>query len=194
MRGARPIDVESNMGLVFMVANRMRRLVYGIVEFQDLISDGTIGLIFAVERYEARRGISFSTFACSYIHGYILQGNRAVLKELWKARESRFDVPSTTFSIWRKTVDSEDEVGFVKGLDDQGQGAERSIENSHRAVVWAKLLPLLTKRQREIVQMILAGISQKEIAPMLGVSPQAVSQAYQKSIKRARLHLAQEAT
>ena len=44
------VDVESNIGLVHMVAGKMRHLTYnGVVDYEDLVNDGIFGLAHAVD-------------------------------------------------------------------------------------------------------------------------------------------------
>ncbi len=61
--------IESYQPLVFKVAMHLR-LREGIV--MDMIQEGTVGLIEAVERYDPGRGVRFSTFATYRIRGRIL--------------------------------------------------------------------------------------------------------------------------
>jgi RNA polymerase sporulation-specific sigma factor len=61
--------IESYQPLVFKVAMHLR-LREAIV--MDMIQEGTVGLIEAVERYDPGRGVRFSTFATYRIRGRIL--------------------------------------------------------------------------------------------------------------------------
>ena len=61
--------IESYQPLVFKVAMHLR-LREPIV--MDMIQEGTVGLIEAVERYDPGRGVRFSTFATYRIRGRIL--------------------------------------------------------------------------------------------------------------------------
>ena len=66
---ARNAAVESHMGLVKSIA----RLYAGCgLPFEDLVQEGSIGLIRAVERYDPTRGTSFSTYAVWLIRGCML--------------------------------------------------------------------------------------------------------------------------
>src|SRR5215475_12205199 len=58
--GAKRRLVESNLRLVIVIARRYRNL--GLDDL-DLIQEGNLGLITAVERYEPRRDVRLSTFA-----------------------------------------------------------------------------------------------------------------------------------
>jgi RNA polymerase primary sigma factor len=62
--GARAALVEANQRLVFSIAKRYRNRGLPI---SDLVQEGNIGLIRAVEKFEYRRGFKFSTYATWWI-------------------------------------------------------------------------------------------------------------------------------
>lgn len=59
--------VQQNLGLVHKVAHQFARQCYE--PYEDLVQVGVIGLIRAIERFDACRGHSFSSFAIPYIRG-----------------------------------------------------------------------------------------------------------------------------
>jgi RNA polymerase sigma factor (sigma-70 family) len=61
---ARSRIVTANMGLVLAMAKRMDHIN---VEFTDLISEGSMALLRATEKFDCGRGIKFSTYACRAI-------------------------------------------------------------------------------------------------------------------------------
>jgi RNA polymerase sigma factor (sigma-70 family) len=65
--------IEAYQPLVFKVAMHLR-LREAIV--MDMIQEGTVGLIEAVERFDPERGVRFSTFATYRIRGRILNALR----------------------------------------------------------------------------------------------------------------------
>ncbi len=81
--GARNAFVKANLRLVVSIA---RRFNHGRMALADLIQEGNIGLMKAVERYDYRRGFRFSTYASWWIRHAI---SRALAD---KGREVRLPV------------------------------------------------------------------------------------------------------
>jgi RNA polymerase sigma factor for flagellar operon FliA len=63
--------------LVKFVAGRVRSGLPPAVEQADLVSDGVIGLMDAIDKFEPERGLQFQTYAVSRIRGAIVDGLRA---------------------------------------------------------------------------------------------------------------------
>src|ERR1700760_2461816 len=61
--------IESNLRLVHAVASAYRG---SSVPFSDLVQEGTIGLVRAVERFDHRREVKFSTYAIWWIRRSML--------------------------------------------------------------------------------------------------------------------------
>ena len=68
---ARDLMIKSNLGLVISVAKKF--LGRGL-PFDDLIMEGNIGLIKAVERFKPKKGFRFSTYAIWWIRQTIERG------------------------------------------------------------------------------------------------------------------------
>jgi RNA polymerase primary sigma factor len=61
--------IESNLRLVLAIASSYRGRG---VPFADLLQEGTVGLVRAVERFDHRRGLKFSTYAVWWIRRSLL--------------------------------------------------------------------------------------------------------------------------
>jgi RNA polymerase sigma factor (sigma-70 family) len=69
---ARKAAIIQNLDLVNKLARRLRPRVPPCVTLDDLISAGTIGLIGAVDRFDASRGLKFRSYAQHRIMGAML--------------------------------------------------------------------------------------------------------------------------
>lgn len=81
---ARNCLVMSNVGLVHLVANQFSRPP---IRYEDLIQEGTMGLIRATETFEPNRGIRFSTYSVYWIRAKI---------QRFLQRLERDDIPAIT--------------------------------------------------------------------------------------------------
>ena len=73
---ARDRLLEEHLGLVHHVARQVSRTLAVRADFDELVSAGTIGLMTALEGFDASRGLAFSTFAAPRIRGAILDDLR----------------------------------------------------------------------------------------------------------------------
>jgi RNA polymerase nonessential primary-like sigma factor len=69
---ARQRFIEANLRLVVSIASRHRCAAH--VRFEDLVQDGNIGLVQAVDGFDWRRGYRFSTYATWWIRQAIQRG------------------------------------------------------------------------------------------------------------------------
>jgi RNA polymerase sigma factor for flagellar operon FliA len=63
--------------LVKYVAGRVRSGLPSLVDQNDLVSDGVIGLMDAIDKFDPDRGLQFQTYAVSRIRGAIVDGLRS---------------------------------------------------------------------------------------------------------------------
>lgn len=70
--------VEQYMGLVRRIAQRIAMRLPPTVDLDDLVSDGVIGLIDAVDKYDAEKNDNFKKYAQIRIQGAILDGIRSL--------------------------------------------------------------------------------------------------------------------
>lgn len=74
---ARAQLLDRYLGLVHHVARQVAGRVSDVVELDDLVSAGTLGLVQALDSFDLSRGLAFSTFAVRRIRGAMLDELRA---------------------------------------------------------------------------------------------------------------------
>lgn len=70
--------IETGLNLVYAIAAKIYKTSNRRVEFDELVSFGTIGLMQAADRYDAGSCAQFTTFAYYRIHGAIIDGLRTL--------------------------------------------------------------------------------------------------------------------
>jgi RNA polymerase sigma factor for flagellar operon FliA len=70
--------IEQHLSLVHAIAGKLKRTLGRSIDFEDLVGYGSKGLVEAAERFDARQGTAFSTFAYYRIRGAMLDGLRTM--------------------------------------------------------------------------------------------------------------------
>lgn len=174
----RDLLIEHNLRLVVYIARRFENTG---VDLDDLVSVGTIGLIKAVNSFNADKNIKLATYASRCIENEILMHLRRTVKI---KSEVSFDEPLNT--DWEG---NELMLSDVMGTD--GDVVYKKIENSVENELLEVALTKLNDREREIMQLRygLGGKSektQKEVADMLGISQSYISRLEKKIIVRLK--------
>ena len=76
---ARDKIAEANLRMVISVA--IKYIKYGL-SFEDLIQEGNLGLVTAIERYEDNRNCKFSTYAYYWIRRYITRAIKGKVRDI----------------------------------------------------------------------------------------------------------------
>lgn len=111
--------LESHVDLVRYLALRMSARLPASVELDDLVHDGILGLLDAVEKYDPARGVRFRTYAEARVRGAILDGLR---QKDWRPRSVRLlrrnlDAAVGEISTVRQRAATEEEIAGAMGLD-----------------------------------------------------------------------------
>ena len=170
--------VEHNLRLVVYIARRFENTG---VDLDDLVSVGTIGLIKAVNSFNAEKNIKLATYASRCIENEILMHLRRTVK---LKSEVSFDEPLNT--DWEG---NELMLSDVMGTD--GDVVYKKIENGVETELLTMALNRLNNREREIMELRY-GLNggdektQKEVADMLGISQSYISRLEKKIIVRLK--------
>jgi RNA polymerase primary sigma factor len=170
--------VRHNLKLVISIAKDFRNMG---ISFQDLIQEGNMGLIRAVEKFDHTRGFKFSTYAVWWIRQALI---RAIQNH---ARTVR--IPSHLHDVLRKFYRVRDEL-------------ERALGREPSAAEVAEAMDLPVERTRELERLArdpvsldadLPGTESKTLAevvedpnavsPMEGLDESRLTQTAQESIE-----------
>jgi RNA polymerase sigma factor (sigma-70 family) len=170
----RNLLIESNLRLVVSLAKRYARCNSN--EFDEMVCVGNAALIHAVDLYDFRRGVRFSTYAYRAIQTSIFSSYR---KE--GRRKSRF--------ITRGTEAVESATG------DAGESEIAGLQSTEAREQVIQLMDALDERDRTIV-MARFGINQKHkgvafhvIAKEVGLSTTRTVQLFHRSLAKMRVLL-----
>ena len=178
MNEVNPDDLKKHLGLVVHIANQRRwYLKDSKLDFEDLLSWGTLGLHHDLSRFDPDKGTKFSTYAGRCIHGYILNGMKSLRRELWNMLDKDRHVKEVCLD------GSPEEQGFV--LADMANETENQIiRRLDRQGLLDKLWLHIPPLQRERVEMLLySGLDQFEIAQELGLHRATMSLAWRRTIR-----------
>ena len=70
--------IAEHLSLVQAIAGKLKRTLGKSIDFDDLVGYGHKGLIEAAERFDAKQGVTFTTFAYYRIRGAMLDGMRTM--------------------------------------------------------------------------------------------------------------------
>ena len=163
---ARQTLIEHNLRLVTHIA---KTYYHPKVELLDLIQEGNLGLIEAVDRFNPEMGHRFSTFAVWWIR-------KRILRYLGRSEDLvRLDTPikgeeGEALCLGDTIMDEETILG---GPACEGQDTQLEQEESRQQM--RQRIALLSEREKEVL-MMLYGVNEKraltpqEVAERLGVS------------------------
>lgn len=170
--------IEHNLRLVVYIAKKFENTNENL---EDLISVGSIGLIKAVNSFNAEKNIKLATYSSRCIENEILM-------------------------FLRKSVKTKNEISLEEPLNVDGDGNElvladiismendsvtKDLENKAEQKILLELVSKLNKREQEIINLRFGLNSyeektQKEVADMLGISQSYISRIEKKIINRLK--------
>ena len=175
---ARAKLIEHNLRLVVYISRHFENTG---VNIEDLISIGTIGLIKAVNTFNAAKNIKLATYASRCIENEILMYLR---KRGAQRSELSFDEPLNTDWDGNELLLSD-----ILGTD--GDEVSRPLEDDAEKAMLRRAVAALSDREREIISLrfgLKSGreYTQKEVADLLGISQSYISRLEKKIIERLR--------
>lgn len=114
----RDILILAHMPLVHYMARRMLPSLHASVEYNDLVSYGTFGLIDAIGKYDLTMGTKFSTFAAYRVRGQIIEEMRGLAWEPRSVRQRSRVIAQTAVDLEHRQgrAPSETELATAVGI------------------------------------------------------------------------------
>lgn len=190
---ARDELVQRNLLLVYHLANNIRANTD--LDFDDLVQEGTLGLLAAATRYDPARGTRFGTYAAFWVKRNMTMGcvyRSHHMDTPYRHRSRRHSPPTATevLSMDRPLVRGEVGATFADQLVD-ARGDEATAQwEMVRTVGQLLAVAGLTPREAHILrekfwgQRTLADVGQD-----LGISRERVRQLQEGALRKMRAHL-----
>ncbi len=215
MNAGRDARIAGLLPVVRQIARRIARVATG-AELDDLIGDGSVGLIRAVDAFDPARGTSLESYARRLILGAMLNGLRRrdpvserVRRTLRRAEAKRYalaqergtlptyaELEANDAVLRRARIAAHRHVPLsLDGPSPTARDplADTTAEPSARAAARAKsaaireAIALLSEREQRILALHYAGeLSLHSIGTQLHISPQRVSQLHINALVRLR--------
>lgn len=187
--------IQQHRGLIFSVVNRFVWAVRkGETDYEDLVSEATIGMIKAVRRYDPGLGTQFTTFAVTYMKGEIRNylTRRMPLIKIHRPtyelaghilrRKLKDDSPFEISQVLNCTPqEAQNALRYIR--ESRISSLEKPIDEDGNTVMDCfgqlddqsdidvdEFLNGLNQRQRRIVQLRMQGKTQHEIGELFGIS------------------------
>ncbi len=114
----RDAAIQQYAPLVKYVVGRLAIGLPAILDYEDILSYGTIGLIEALDRFDNSKGVKFETYAISRIRGAIIDALRALdrLPRSVRQKAKKLESINVGFSLEHGREATDEEVAELMGL------------------------------------------------------------------------------
>ncbi len=157
----------------YMSIVRIKALTYTkscpAVEYDDLYSEGLIGLLKAIRYYDSKKGASFATFASLCIDTSMKTCITKTLKNSNLSKQDDFD-----WEAIPDTAELTEDIVIVKEQDGE---------------LYEKLSDILTKREMAVLDMYLRHYTYQQIADELSVNEKSVDNALHRAKSKIKSNL-----
>jgi RNA polymerase sigma factor for flagellar operon FliA len=203
--------------LVKYVAGRMRSRLPHSVDQDDLVSDGVLGLMDAIERFDPSRGLSFQTFAVPRIRGAIIDGLRSMDFVPRSVRDKVRVVQQASVKLEERLgrLPEDEEIAREVGVpvqqvrdltkqassthanlddfelaDELASAADDSVEQGDVSASLRRVIAELNERDQVVIALYyFEGLTLADIGKVLGVTESRISQVHSRATTTLRAKL-----
>ncbi len=137
--------VHKYLPLVKYAASKVAKSMPSTIDFEDLISNGYIGLLDAIDKYDPEKEVQFKTYATTRIQGAIFDELR---RQDWiprsqrqKAKELERAITEVEFQKGRSATD--EEIAEYMGI------SVEELQDLLNEISWTTLVPLVDSSSKE---------------------------------------------
>ena len=184
------------VGLVKSIALQVRGVYSSFAQVDDIINEGILALVGAIDKFDPDKGIKFETFVSKRIRGAVIDLAR---RQDWVPRSVRrkareIDQASVELYSELGRCPTDEEIAGRLGVTSQQY--QEDLANS---ALRQELLDTLAEgicSLRENEQMVVSlyyrkNLSMKEIAQVMEVSEPRISQIHSRAIQKLKLYMKQ---
>jgi len=125
---ARADIVQANMALVVAMAKRMR---ISNVEFTELISEGNMALLRAVEKFDVSRGFKFSTYACrAMLKGFNRLASKTIRYRKYFPTEYDPALERSDYDVMKNEMQRNDSIELVQEILSRNKASLSDLERT----------------------------------------------------------------
>ena len=164
--------VTANMGLVLAMAKRSD---FPGIEFTDLVSEGSMALLRATEKFDCERGFKFSTYAC-----------RAIFKGFSRTAKQNYRYRNRFPTQWDVTFEKDDQL-------ERARNEQRDDWVDEVRTIFRRNLADLSDIEQSVVKMRFSlddiqdePLTLKQVGDKLGLTKERIRQIQNKALAKIR--------
>ena len=174
---------NENIGLIYKVINDKFAQFKGTEHYDDLVSEGYVGLLKAIDKFDINRGEKVSSLAYMYIYSGITLYVYTKIYQMKKTTKKIDNKSKTVFlsvnlSYYDSTDNGEDYLKCFEEIDENYNHAENSAMTSLMLVKLKELENIGPRRYKgiyDVINLMLQEKTSKEIAKILNTSQMSVN-------------------
>jgi RNA polymerase primary sigma factor len=165
--------VRTNLALVLAMAKRTR---LGDVDFAEIVSEGNMALLRAVDKFSIDRGFKFSTYACrAILKGFSRTAMKASKHRTRFPVEFDSDMEHSDWADRRRDQIEDDCIDELKAIVDRNLADLSSVEQT------------VIRRRFNWQQVEESPMTLEEVGKIIGVTKERVRQIQNKALAKIRL-------
>lgn len=149
--------LEANLRFVFDIA---KHYTGRGVPISELISDGNMGLLRAIDKFDESKNVKFISYAVWWIRQAMLESIRK--KNAINFVEIEPNTDNDSYIDKRLIEDDEDDTSFNKELSNENDEKSKEISENQRNII-TNIIGTLSDRERDIIENYYGLNSSKEL-------------------------------